>query len=138
LTTTPETAVCPSSAGSLPAYLGSISWKTDASRRTRAGCGWGSPCPTTWRPIPPHQRVNLLLFCDADIIFRNGDTLFDLAQTIVGTHAAFAGELFLGRPTYPEAQASFFAVRRGCYARPDVSPSIHHSAPAYLMQRSLW
>ncbi len=88
--------------------------------------------------IPPHQRVNLFLFCDTDIIFRNRDTLPDLAQAIVSTHAAFAGELFLGRHAYPEAQASFFAVRRDCYARPDVSPLVHHGAPAYFMQRSLW
>lgn len=87
---------------------------------------------------PARRRANLLLFCDPDIIFRNRDALSDLAQAIIGTDAAFAGELRRGSYPYPEAQASFFAVRRDCYARPDVMPLVHHGAPAYFMQRSLW
>ena len=51
---------------------------------------------------------------------------------------AFAGELRHGLYPYPEAQASFFAIRRDCYARPDIEPIVHHGAPAYFMQRSLW
>jgi len=50
----------------------------------------------------------------------------------------FAGELRRGLYPYPEAQASFFLLRRDVYARPDVLPFVHHGAPAYWTQRSLW
>ena len=49
----------------------------------------------------------------------------------------FAGELRHNLYPYPEAQASFFAVRRDCYARSDIDPIVHHGAPAYFMQRSI-
>lgn len=84
------------------------------------------------------EKSNLLLVCDTDIIFRNGDTLSELAATFVSKDTAFAGELRYGLYPYPEAQASFVAVRRDCYSRRDVAPFVHHGAPAYWMQRSLW
>ena len=87
---------------------------------------------------PTKERANLLLCCDTDIIFRNPHTLSDVASTITSQEAAFAGELRLGAFPWPEAQASFFALRRDCYARPDVVPFVNHGAPAYWMQRSLW
>lgn len=86
----------------------------------------------------PHMKSNILLICDTDIIFRNSETLNDLAATFTQKDTAFAGELRHNLYPYPEAQASFFAVRRDCYAREDVAPFVHHGAPAYWMQRSLW
>ena len=84
------------------------------------------------------MKSNLLLFCDTDIIFRNTETLTDLATSLVAKNTAFAGELRYNLYPYPEAQASFFGLRRDCYARPDVVPFVHHGAPGYWMQRSLW
>jgi hypothetical protein len=83
-------------------------------------------------------QSNVLLVCDTDIIFRNSQTLNDTAELIGQDNTAFAGELRQGLYAYPEAQASFFAVRRDCYARPDIWPIVHHGAPAYFMQRSFW
>jgi Glycosyl transferase family 2 len=87
---------------------------------------------------PAAARSNVLLVCDTDIIFRNADTLRDLAHTLEASGAAFCGELRHGLYEYPEAQASFFALRRDAYQRPDVAPFVHHGAPAYWTQRSLW
>ncbi len=84
------------------------------------------------------RRSNLLLFCDSDVIFLNPDTLGDLSAALAEPKAALAGELRRGLYPYPEAQASFFLVRRDCLARPDIAPFVHHGAPAYWMQRSLW
>ncbi len=86
----------------------------------------------------PHLQSNVLLVCDTDIIFRNRKTLTDLATAIKSKNSAFAGELRYNLYPYPEAQASFFALRRDCYARADVAPFVHHGAPAYWTQRSLW
>lgn len=84
------------------------------------------------------KKSNILLVCDTDIIFRNKKTLHDIAKTFKDENTAFAGELRYNLYPYPEAQASFFALRRDCYARSDVAPFVHHGAPAYWMQRSLW
>ncbi len=85
-----------------------------------------------------HMKSNLLLVCDTDIIFRKKETLTDIATAFCSKDIAFVGELRYGLYPYPEAQASFFALRRDCYARSDVAPFVHHGAPAYWMQRSLW
>jgi len=90
------------------------------------------------RSAMPKERTNIILACDTDVIFRNPQTLGDLSEVFAASEAAFAGELRHDFYPYPEAQASFFAVRRDCYARPDVMPFVHHGAPAYWMQRSLW
>lgn len=83
-------------------------------------------------------RTNALLVCDTDIVFRNPQTLATLADILATNDTVFAGELRRNLYAYPEAQASFFAIRRDCYARPDVAPIVDHGAPAYFLQRSLW
>jgi hypothetical protein len=90
------------------------------------------------RSTLPEQRTNIVLACDTDVIFRDPRAIGDLSAVFATTDAAFTGELRHDVYPYPEAQASFFAVRRDCYARPDVVPFVHHGAPAYWMQRSLW
>lgn len=84
------------------------------------------------------NRSNVLLVCDTDVIFRNPDTLRDLARPFEIDSTVFAGELRRGLYLYPEAQASFFALRRDIYTRKDVRPFVNHGAPAYWTQRSLW
>ena len=88
--------------------------------------------------LPAAERSNLLLFCDPDVVFLNPEVLMDLAASMVGHDGAFAGELRESRLPYPEAQASFFVVRRDIYARQDVRPWVYHGFPAYWMQRSIW
>lgn len=90
------------------------------------------------KEIPAEQKSNVLLACDTDIIFRNPDTLRYIANEFDNSGAAFAGELRTGLYDFPEAQASFFALRLDAYNRPDVVPFVHHGAPAYWTQRSLW
>ena len=87
--------------------------------------------------VPEAERTNLLLFCDTDVVFRNPETLFDLAAATVANDAALVGEL---RKVYeyPDVQASFFVVRRDSYERPDVPPWMNHGAPAYALQRGIW
>lgn len=80
---------------------------------------------------------NALLICDTDIVFRNPNTIDELA-TLLEDDAAFIGELRHGLYPYPEAQASFFAMPRSVYHRDDIAPIVHHGAPAYFMQRSIW
>jgi hypothetical protein len=84
------------------------------------------------------QQANLVLSIDTDVIFRNPDTLIDLARPFVHDGAAAAGELRHGIYPCPEAQASFLAVRRDIYARRDIAPWVNHGAPAYWLQRGLW
>ena len=84
------------------------------------------------------QRSNIVISCDSDIIFRDAGTLSALTKPFVDHGAAFAGELRYGIFPYPEAQASFIAVRRDCYARHDIAPWVNHGSPAYWMQRSIW
>jgi hypothetical protein len=87
---------------------------------------------------PVGERANLILSVDTDVIFRNPETLIDLAQPFIHDGAAAAGELRHWNYPYPEAQASFLAVRRDIYARRDLAPWVNHGAPAYWLQRSLW
>lgn len=82
--------------------------------------------------------ANILLFSDTDVIFLNPNTLQSLASTFVNNNIAFAGELRRGIYKYPEAQASFLAVRRDWYERSDIAPWVNHGAPAYWLQRSIW
>jgi len=89
------------------------------------------------RALPAVQRANLLLFVDSDVIFRNPQTLLALAATITEQDGAFAGEL-RHLHEYPDAQASFFCVRRDVMTRRDVKPWVNHGSPAYWMQRSIW
>ena len=84
------------------------------------------------------QRTNIVISCDTDVVFRRDDTLKDMAQLFVKQNAALTGELRVGIYPYPEAQASFIAVRRDCYARRDIAPWVNHGAPAYWLQRSIW
>jgi hypothetical protein len=88
--------------------------------------------------LSPDQRSNLLMICDTDIIFRNKETLSSLSHVFEDKRNVFAGELRHHLYPYPEAQASFFVVRRDCYERADIAPLVNHGAPAYWMQRSLW
>ena len=88
--------------------------------------------------IDPKDCSNALLVCDTDIVFRNPQTVTDIASLLAKDDTVFAGELRHDVYPYPEAQASFFAVRRDCYARADIAPFVHHGAPAYFMQRSMW
>jgi hypothetical protein len=89
------------------------------------------------RALPGAQRANLLVFVDSDVIFRNPQTLLALAATITEQDGAFAGEL-RRLHEYPDAQASFFGVRRDVVARRDVKPWVNHGSPAYWLQRSIW
>ena len=90
------------------------------------------------RSESPGRRCNLLLICDPDVIFLNPDTLQALADKLAREQAALAGELRRNVYPQPEAQASFLALRRDCYARRDVAPFVNHGAPAWPLQRSLW
>ncbi len=83
------------------------------------------------------QRSNVFLFCDTDVVFRREDTLRALASRFTESKIGFAGEMREGLYPLPEAQASFIAVRRDIYHRPDVVPMLHHGAPAYPLQCSL-
>jgi len=83
-------------------------------------------------------NANIVLSCDADVVFRRRDTLSGLARVFIEEGAALAGELRKHLYPYPEAQASFIAVRRDCYSRKDIAPWVNHGAPAYWMQRSIW
>ena len=84
------------------------------------------------------DSANIVLSCDADVVFRRRDTLSELARVFVEEGAALAGELRKQLYPYPEAQASFIAVRRDCYSRKDIAPWVNHGSPAYWMQRSIW
>jgi hypothetical protein len=88
--------------------------------------------------VAPPRRANIWLFCDTDIVFRNPATLADLGDRMLAEGAAFAGELTQHMYPYPEAQASFVAVRADWYTRPEVVPWVNHGAPSYWMQRSIW
>lgn len=86
--------------------------------------------------IAPRLRSNVVLFCDADIVFRSPRTLVDLARVLQSGPVALAGEMRRVH-AYPDVQASFFAVRREVYERPDIWPPVDHGSPAYWMQRSI-
>ena len=84
------------------------------------------------------NKSNVLMVCDTDIIFRNKQTITELAHIFETTDAAFAGELRYSDTVCPQAQASFLCVRRDVYARSDIKPFVNHGSPAYWMQKSLW
>jgi hypothetical protein len=88
--------------------------------------------------LPGPARSNLLLFIDPDVVFRNRDALADLGDVFREGDAAAAGELRDDLYPYPEAQASFLAVRSDWCARADVWPWVNHGAPSYWLQRSIW
>lgn len=104
------------------------------ARGMRLGIEWLKANDT---PVQSPDFSNVLLFCDTDIIFRRPDTLNAVARQFMDPEVGFAGELRREIYPYPEAQASFIAVRRDLYHHPQVSPLVHHGAPAYFMQRSL-
>ncbi len=84
------------------------------------------------------KPANILLFCDTDVVFRNPDTLRALADRFADEDVAFVGELRRGLFPYPEAQASFLAVRRDWAERRGTAPWVDHGSPAYWLQRSIW
>lgn len=86
-----------------------------------------------------HQKQsNIYLYCDTDVIFLNPKTLSTLASVFSESDSAFAGELRQHLYPYPEAQASFLAVRKDWAHRKATTPWVDHGAPAYWMQRSIW
>jgi hypothetical protein len=87
--------------------------------------------------LHPDERANLLLFCDPDVIFLRQEVLLDLAASIAAHDGALVREL-RRLHAYPDAQASFFVLRRDVYARRDIRPWVHHGSPAYWLQRSVW
>jgi hypothetical protein len=88
-------------------------------------------------PRPEHERSNLLLFCDPDVLFLRPDTLAAVAACFDDPAVSHAGEMRTHLRPMPEAQASFLAVRRDWAARPSVSPWVNHGSPAWWMQRDL-
>jgi glycosyltransferase involved in cell wall biosynthesis len=87
--------------------------------------------------LTPEERVNLILLCDPDVVFRDPSTLRDVSAAIVQTNGALAGEVRRKGSGHPDIQASFFAVRRDILARRDVQPFVNHGSPAYGMQASV-
>lgn len=84
------------------------------------------------------KPANILLFCDTDVVFRNPVTLRAIADRFVDNDVAFVGELRQHVFPYPEAQASFLAVRRDWAERRRTAPWVDHGSPAYWLQRSIW
>jgi Glycosyl transferase family 2 len=90
------------------------------------------------RTITPDERVNAVLFCDTDVVFRNPGTLLELAAAITSDGVAFVGEARRAYPSaHPDVHASFFVVRRDALERRDVCPPVHDGSPAAAMQASL-
>lgn len=84
------------------------------------------------------KPANILLFCDTDVAFRDPATLKAVADRFRDDDVAFGGELRRGLFPYPEAQASFLAVRRDWAERGTTAPWVHHGSPAYWLERSIW
>ena len=84
------------------------------------------------------KPANILLFCDTDVVFRNPGTIREVAARFQDGDVAFVGELRRGLFPYPEAQASFLAVRRDWADRRQTAPWVDHGSPAYWLQRSIW
>ena len=55
--------------------------------------------------LPATDSANIVLSCDANVVFRRRDTLWELARVFVEEGAALAGELRKHLYRYPEAQA---------------------------------
>src|SRR5262249_46126966 len=77
--------------------------------------------------------ANLVLFCDPDVLWRNPETLLDLAAVMAMNRAGIAGEP-RGQGRNPDIQASFLAVRRDVLARGDVRPPVNHGSPLLWLQ----
>jgi len=82
--------------------------------------------------------ANLVLFCDPDVVWRNPETLLDLAGVMLAHDAAVAGEARRaysdGPGASPDIQASFLTVRRDVLHRRDVRPPVNHGSPTLWMQ----
>ena len=78
--------------------------------------------------------ANVVLFCDPDVVWRNPETLLDLAAVTVAHDGAVVGEPRGANPTNPDIQASFLAVRRDVLARRDVRPPVNHGWPLLWLQ----
>jgi hypothetical protein len=79
------------------------------------------------------SETNLVLFCDPDVVWRNPQTLLDLAAVMAVHGAGIAGEP-RGKRANPDIQASFLAVRRDVLDRRDVRPPVNHGSPLLWMQ----
>jgi len=79
------------------------------------------------------RDANLVLFCDPDVVWRNPETLLDLAAVMTAHGAAIAGEPRGGHAN-PNVQASFLAVRRDVLDRRDVRPPVNHGSPLLWLQ----
>ena len=77
--------------------------------------------------------ANVVLFCDPDVVWRNPDTLLDLAAVMSVHGSGIAGEP-RGRGRNPDIQASFLAVRRDVLDRRDVRPPVNHGSPLLWLQ----
>jgi hypothetical protein len=77
--------------------------------------------------------ANLVLFCDPDVVWRNRETLVDLAAVMAVHGAGIAGEP-RGQGGNPDIQASFLAVRRDLLDRHDVRPPVNHGSPLLWLQ----
>lgn len=84
------------------------------------------------------RPANILLFCDTDVVFRNPGTLRAVADRFQNGEVAFVGELRRGLFPWPEAQASFLAVRRDWAERRSTAPWVDHGSPAYWLQKTIW
>jgi hypothetical protein len=80
--------------------------------------------------------ANVVLFCDPDMVWRNPETLLDLAAVITAHDAAVAGEP-RGNGRNPDIQASFLAVRRDVLDRRDVRPPVNHGSPLFWLQEDV-
>ena len=77
--------------------------------------------------------ANLVLFCDPDVVWRNPETLLDIAAVMVVHGAGIAGEA-RGGDANPNIQASFLAVRRDVLDRRDIRPPVNHGSPLLWLQ----
>jgi glycosyltransferase involved in cell wall biosynthesis len=80
--------------------------------------------------------ANVVLFCDPDVVWRNPETLLDLAAVIAVHDGAIAGEP-RGTGANPDIQASFLAARRDVLARHDVRPPVNHGSPLLWLQEDV-
>lgn len=80
--------------------------------------------------------ANVLLFCDPDVVFLQPEALVAVAGSFTAHDAALVGEVRPGRAG-PDIQASFIALRRDVYSRPDIAPISHDGSPAYRQQRTI-
>jgi hypothetical protein len=77
--------------------------------------------------------ANLVLFCDPDVVWRNPETLLDLAA-VMSVHGVGIAGVPRGGDANPNIQASFLAVRRDLLDRHDVRPPVNHGSPLLWLQ----